>query len=315
MHLKDKNIKSFIRLFLTGFFMGTADLIPGVSGGTVAFISGIYEELLFSIKKMSGRVLGLLIKIKFKEALTETPIRFLVPLFLGIFFAVISLAKLLSFLLQSYPTFIWSFFFGLVLASTILVAKRITKWNISDIIIFVLFTLVGYFLVGSVPVETPESLLMFFGSGMLAIVAMILPGISGSFILLIIGKYSQVLDAVKDLNIGVLLAVMLGAVVGLALFSRVLSWLFAHHHNISIAALSGFMLGSVRKLWPWKETVLTRVNSHGEIVPLIEKNIFPQVFDLSVLLGIVLMAIGIGVIFYLDRLKLVHEEIDDINQS
>jgi len=150
---------------------------------------------------------------------------------------------------------------------------------------------------------------------MLAIVAMILPGISGSFILLIIGKYSQVLDAVKDLNIGVLLAVMLGAVVGLALFSRVLSWLFAHHHNISIAALSGFMLGSVRKLWPWKETVLTRVNSHGEIVPLIEKNIFPQVFDLSVLLGIVLMAIGIGVIFYLDRLKLVHEEIDDINQS
>jgi len=163
MHLKDKNIKSFIRLFLTGFFMGTADLIPGVSGGTVAFISGIYEELLFSIKKMSGRVLGLLIKIKFKEALTETPIRFLVPLFLGIFFAVISLAKLLSFLLQSYPTFIWSFFFGLVLASTILVAKRITKWNISDIIIFVLFTLVGYFLVGSVPVETPESLSCFLG--------------------------------------------------------------------------------------------------------------------------------------------------------
>lgn len=308
--MKHKNV---FRLFFTGFFMGIADLIPGVSGGTVAFISGIYEELLYSIKKMSGKVLRLLLKLKFKEALSETPIKFLVPLFAGIFTAILSLAKVLSFLLHDYPVFVWAFFFGLVLASTWLVAKRVIKWDLSDILAFVFFAVVGYVLVGSVPVETPETLLMFFGSGMLAIVAMILPGISGSFILLIIGKYTQVLDAVKDMNITVLLAVMLGAVVGLAAFSRVLSWLFSKYHDISIAALSGFMLGSVRKIWPWKETILTRTNSHGEIVPLVENNILPQSFDTSVVIVVVLMIVGVLVIMYIDQLKLVHETVEDIN--
>jgi len=305
--------KNAFRLFFTGFFMGMADLIPGVSGGTVAFISGIYEELLSSIKKMSGEVLRLLLKLKFKQALTKAPIRFLVPLLSGIVTSIILLARLLSYLLEVYPSFVWSFFFGLVIASTWLVAKRVTQWNMGNIIAFGITTISAYILVGAVPVETPETLPMFFFSGMVAIIAMILPGISGSFILLLIGKYSQVLDAAKNLQIDVLLAVITGAAIGLSVFARFLTWLFARYHNISIAILSGFMLGSVRKLWPWKETILTRINSHGEIVPLIEKNILPHSINTSVLIAMTLMAIGIGVIFYIDQLKLVHEEVGDIN--
>jgi len=156
---------------------------------------------------------------------------------------------------------------------------------------------------------------MFFFSGMIAIIAMILPGISGSFILLLIGKYTQVLDAAKNLQTDVLLAVITGAAIGLSVFARFLTWLFAKYHNISIAILSGFMLGSVRKLWPWKETILTRINSHGEIVPLIEKNILPHSIDVSVFFSITLIVIGIGVIFYIDQLKLVHEEVADINDT
>ena len=306
---------NILRLFFTGFFMGIADLIPGVSGGTVAFISGIYEELLSSIKKMSGEVLGLLLKLKFKEALTKAPIRFLIPLLSGIFTSIILLARLLSYLLEVYPSFVWSFFFGLVLASTWLVAKRVTQWNMGNIIAFGITTISAYILVGAVPVETPENLPMFFFSGMIAIIAMILPGISGSFILLLIGKYAQVLDAAKNLQIDVLLAVITGAAIGLSIFARFLTWLFAKYHNISIAILSGFMLGSVRKLWPWKETIITRINSHGEIVPLIEKNILPHSIDVSVFFCITLIAIGIGVIFSIDQLKLVHEEVADINDT
>jgi len=293
-----------LRLLLTGFFMGMADLIPGVSGGTVAFISGIYEELLESIKNVSTNVPSLLLKRKFTEAFKAVPYEFLIPIFIGIFAAIISLSRLLSSLIQNYPTFVWSFFFGLVLASTGLVAGRIKSWNLKYLIYFIVGSLIGYIIVGQVPGTTPETLPMFFLSGALAIIAMILPGISGSFILLIIGKYAQVLEAVKELNLVVLLTVMAGAVFGLAIFSRVLSWLFAKHHNISVAILSGFMLGSVRKLWPWKEVILTRMNSHGEIVPLIEKNILPNSFGSEVLFAIVLMIVGVGIIVWIDRLKL-----------
>lgn len=289
--------------------MGLADLIPGVSGGTVAFISGIYETLLSDIKNvLSGDTPKLLLKFKIKEAIASIPFRFLVPLFAGIATSVLLFAKLLSYLLTNYPAFVWSFFFGLVIASTWVVAKRVKVWRLNNKLMFVIFILIGYAVVGAVPVETPETLLMFFGAGMLAIVAMILPGISGSFILLIIGKYTQVLGAVKDMNIIVLITVMAGAVVGLGLFSRLLSWLLSKHHNMAIASLAGFMLGSVRKLWPWKEVVLTRINSHGEIVPIVEKNILPASFDGSVVFAIILMVIGIALILYIDKLDLVKEQ-------
>lgn len=302
-----KHINPF-RLFITGFTMGLADLIPGVSGGTIAFISGIYEQLLYSIKVSSGKAIKLFLQGKIKEGIQTIPFKFLIPLLGGIFTAVFSLARLLSFLLEVYPEFVFSLFFGLVLASTWLVLKRITKWNTTNVIGFILSFIGAYILVGAVPVSTPNNLPMIFASGMLAICAMILPGISGSFILLLLGKYDQILDAAKNVQVVTLLIFMTGCVLGLALFSRFLSWLFAKHHNISVAILAGFMLGSVRKIWPWKETLETRINSHGETVPFIQKNILPHEINMPVLLGIILMLIGVGIILYLDRMHAIKEK-------
>lgn len=301
-------MKRTIRLFLTGFSMGTADLIPGVSGGTIAFISGIYEELISSIKKVTGTVLKLLLQGKIAEGIKEIPFRFLIPLGLGIGTAIFTLAKLLSYLLKTYPTYVWALFFGLVLMSTIIVMRRVKRWAIVSMLSFALATIGAYLLVGMVPVETPANALMFFLSGMIAICAMILPGISGSFILLLLGKYQQVLALVTERNILMLGIFAAGCAVGISLFSRILSWLFKHHHDISIAILSGFMLGSIRKIWPWKEVVATRINSHGVEVPLVEKNILPPAFDISVVLAIALAILGAVLVYQLERAHAIQEE-------
>ncbi len=313
--MKSKDTKNYLRLFVTGFSMGAADLIPGVSGGTIAFLSGIYEELIASIKLVTGDVLRLFLKLKFVEGLRLIPFRFLIPLALGLFGAIFLLANLLSYLLTSYPVFIWAFFFGLVIASVFVVSKRIKKKSINNTIGFLISAVGAYILVGAVPVETPNNLIFFFLSGMIAICAMILPGISGSFILLLLGKYQQVLGAVINKDFLTLIVFALGAVFGLALFSRVLSWLFSKYHDISVAILAGFMLGSVRKIWPWKEVVLTRINSHGEVVPLVEKNIMPVVFDVSVIIAIVLALIGAGIVLYLGKLDLVKETEEDLTKK
>lgn len=307
--------KQYVRLVLTGFAMGTADLIPGVSGGTIAFLSGIYEELLYSIKIVTGEVLQLVLKGQIVKAWKAIPFGFLIPLVLGLFAAILTLANVLSYLLDTYPVFVWAFFFGLVLASVWVVLKRVVKWDVSDKISFVVSAVVAYIVVGAVPVETPNNLIFIFFSGMIAICAMILPGISGSFILLLLGKYSQILDAVTNRDILTLIVFMGGAIVGLALFARLLSWLFSKHHDISIAILAGFMLGSIRKLWPWKEVVETRVNSHGEIVPLVERNIFPHTFDLSVVFAVLLAVIGAVGIIYLYKAQLTREQTKDLEDK
>lgn len=307
-----RNAKRSIRLFVTGFFMGTADLIPGVSGGTIAFLSGIYEELIFSIKKVTGETLRLVLRGKFSDAIKSVPFPFLIPLFLGLFTAIISLANLLAFLLDTFPVFVWSFFFGLVLASTLVVMKRVVKWDASDKLAFIGAAVGAYILVGLVPVETPDTLFMFFLAGAVAICAMILPGISGSFILLLMGKYQQVLAAVTQRDVLTLGVFMTGCAVGIALFSRLLSWLFKMHHDISVAILAGFMLGSVRKIWPWKEVISTRINSHGVEVPLVEHNILPANLDLSVMFAIILAGVAVFIVYRLDKVQLVKEQTKDV---
>jgi len=292
--------------------MGLADLIPGVSGGTIAFLSGIYEELIYSIKELTGTTLKLFIQGKFAASLKSIPFPFLLPLAIGLFTAIISLASVLSYLLEQFPVYVWSFFFGLVLASTVIVMKRVVKWDISDIVAFVVAAIGAYFLVGLVPGETPDTLPMFFLSGMIAICAMILPGISGSFILLLMGKYQQVLAAVTQRDVVTLAVFMAGCVVGIGIFSRVLSWLFSKHHDISVAILAGFMLGSVRKIWPWKEVVSTKINSHGVEVPLVENNILPPLLDISVIFAIILALIAVFIIYRLNKINLVIEQTKDI---
>lgn len=292
-----------LRIFLTGFAMGTADLIPGVSGGTIAFLAGIYETLIQAIKDLSGKVLKLFLKGKFKEAFCAIPFTFLIPLGIGLLGAVFTLSKILSYLLNEQPIYIWSFFFGLVLASTVIVLKRITTWDSSLVLAFAISTTATFFLVGMIPVETPNTLPIVFLSGMIAICAMILPGISGSFILLLLGKYQQILEAVNNKDILTLGVFVSGCAIGIALFARVLSWLLKHYHNITIAILAGIMFGSIRKIWPWKEVLETRVNSHGEIVPLVTRNILPNGFTSEVTSAISLMVIGAVVIVIFEILS------------
>lgn len=309
------NAKKYIRLYLTGFGMGTADLIPGVSGGTVAFLSGIYEELLYTIKSLSGDFLKIVLKGQIRQAVRIIPFKFLIPLGLGLFSAIFSLANLLSYMLAEHPSFIWAFFFGLVLASTFIVLKRVVRWDLSDRLSFLISAIITYFIVGMIPIETPNNLPFIFISGAIAICAMILPGISGSFILLLLGKYQQILGAVTERDFLTLGVFMAGCVIGLALFARVLSWLFKNHHDISVAILAGVMLGSIRKIWPWQEVVSTRINSHGEVVPLIVNNVLPSAFDLQFLLVATLMVFGAGFVMYLDRYKVTQEHVDDIENK
>lgn len=276
-----KKYKNLLRLYITGFIMGTADLVPGVSGGTVAFVSGIYEELLEAIKRVSGNTLRLLLKKQFVAAWKSVPFKFLLPLVAGIFTAIFSLAQLFTFLLNNHSRMVWAFFFGLVAASTYTVAQRIVKWDSRDILSFLASGLFAYWLVGDHLVSTPHTLPMLFVSGAIAICAMILPGISGSFILVLLGQYSFLLSSVVEKRFTVLIIFSLGAALGLSLFSRFLTWLFLKHHDISVAILAGFMLGSLRKIWPFTNnestdflnpTVWILVVAGGAVVLMLTKH-------------------------------------------
>jgi putative membrane protein len=289
-----------IRIYFIGVAMGIADLVPGVSGGTVAFIAGIYEELLSGIKQVTSESLKLALKGSFRKALRTVPFAFLVPLFAGIFTSVFAFAGILAYLLEIKAPYLWSAFFGMILCSIQLVRDRVPQWTTKLVSILLVSSVATYFLVGAVPTETPDGYLALFLSGALAICAMILPGISGSFILVIIGKYEQILDAVVARDFPVLIAVAAGCIVGLALFARVLTWLFKNYHDSAVAALIGMMIGSLRKVWPWREVVTTRVNSHGEIVPLLENNILPD-FTPSTLLIITLGFAGYFLVYFLEK--------------
>jgi putative membrane protein len=307
-----KNWKQYLRLSFTGFFMGAADLVPGVSGGTIAFIFGIYEELIQSIKTLSGETLQLVLKGKIVEAWRTIPFGFLIPLALGLGGAVITLASLLEYLMAEQPVFLWSFFFGLVVASVVIVSRRIVSWDLKDIVLGALAAIAAYVIVGLVPVETSSHPLAFFFAGFIAICAMILPGISGSFLLLIMGKYEQILSAVNSFDVFTLSLVAAGAVIGLAVFSRVLSWLFAKHHDIVIAILTGFMIGSLRKIWPWKEVLQTRVNSYGVEEALVTRNILPEAVDVTVVFALALATLGMVLIFMLSKWNVTDEVVSDL---
>lgn len=275
------------KLAAKGFCMGAADVVPGVSGGTMAFILGIYEELIDAIRSIDLNVIKLILTFRIKEALDKVPWRFLLSVGAGILTAIFTLAKLISYLLHNHPVFIWSFFFGLVLASIISVKKRIDRWTPLLVVAAAAGAAGAYFLVGLVPMETPSALWFIFLSGAVAICAMILPGISGSFILVLLGKYHHILEAVNNRDFFTLIVFSLGAACGLFFFSRFLSWLLNRHHNITIAVLCGLMLGSLRKVWPWKA---------GGI------NIMPHDFSLEVIYAAALAFLGIISVLLIDKL-------------
>ena len=235
-----------------GICMGAADVIPGVSGGTIAFIMGIYGELLDSIKSVNGEAFKLLFSGKISAFWKHINGTFLASLFTGILISVFSIAKLMKYLLEFHPVPLWSFFFGLILASAVYILKGLDKWSLQNIISLLAGVAIGAFICLASPGQTPDALWFIFLSGAIAICAMILPGISGSFILLLLGKYAFVMEAVSTLNIPVLVVFAAGACIGIVCFSHFLSWLLKKFYMLTIALLSGFMIGSLLKVWPWK---------------------------------------------------------------
>lgn len=246
------NFFKCVTVAFKGACMGAADVIPGVSGGTIAFIMGIYGELLDSIKSINGEAIKLLFSGKFAPFWKHVNGTFLASLFAGILISVFSLARLMKYLLEFHPIQLWSFFFGLILASAVYILKGLDKWSIQNIISLLVGVATGAFICLASPGQTPDELWFIFLSGAIAICAMILPGISGSFILLLLGKYAFVMTAVSELNIPVLIVFAAGCAVGIVGFSHFLSWLLKKFYMLTIALLSGFMLGSLLKVWPWK---------------------------------------------------------------
>lgn len=312
-----RNTKQNITLFLKGMGMGAADVVPGVSGGTIAFISGIYEELLETIGKVNFNTLKLLKTEGVKSFWAELNGNFLVILLAGVATSIITLASLIKHLLKNEPILIWSFFFGLILASIWLVGKQISKWNPITIISLVIGTIIAYYITLATPTTGSESLLYIFICGCIAITAMILPGISGSFILLLLGAYSTILSTISDITSGTSVSITaslmllgifgLGCITGLLSFSKLLNWLFKKAHNIIIAILTGFLIGSLNKVWPWKNTLEWFTKHKGEaneeLIPLVQQNISPINFgeENQLIPALLLGTFGLVLILILDR--------------
>ncbi len=298
-----RNFLGYLLISFKGMAMGAADVVPGVSGGTIAFISGIYEELITSINSINASLLQTLRKDGFKIFWRELNGNFLVALFTGIFISLFSLAALVSWLLENQPILLWSFFFGLVLASVFFVGKAIEKWKLGTILAFVTGTIIAYFITQLPPNENITSLPFLFLSGAVAVCAMILPGISGAFILVLMGSYKPILDAVHERDFKIVAVVALGAIVGLLSFAKLLKWMFSNYKNVTLALLTGFILGSLGKIWPWKKVLQTRVFG-DKIIPLKELNISPFAMegDNQIIAAVILAIFGFSLIFILEKL-------------
>jgi len=302
-----RSFKEYVVISLKGMAMGAADVVPGVSGGTIAFISGIYEELLNSISSFNFSLINVFKNEGFKSVWIKVNGNFLVSLFVGILISVLSLAKLIESMLENHPIVIWSFFFGLVLASIIYIGKQITKWTKGSVLCLILGAILAFYITTLNPMVSANSSPWFlFLAGMIAICAMILPGISGSFILVLLGAYKPVLNALNTKDFVSIIIFLVGAVLGLLSFSRILKWLFSTYKNYTLATLTGFIIGSLNKIWPWKETISWRTNSKGIEVPFNTASVSPFSFegDNQLLISIFLMLIGFGLIILLEKLAI-----------
>ena len=296
-------------LVLKGMGMGAADVIPGVSGGTIAFITGIYEELVHSIKNINFRTISTIWRQGLPAFWKEVNGNFLLAVVGGIMISVLTLARILEYLLVNHPILIWSFFFGLIIGSAIFVARSIEKWNIWTAISLTAGIAIAWIITSITPAETTEAYWFIFLAGALAICAMILPGISGSFILLLLGKYQFILTALNEARVSVIAVLLVGALTGIVSFSHLLSWLLNKFHHLTIAILAGFMIGSLNKIWPWKITVETFADSHGITQPLLQDNVLPGRFvtetggDPQVLWAVLLAMAGFLLIFIFEGMS------------
>ncbi len=310
-----QNLKEAALLSLKGLCMGTADIIPGVSGGTMALITGIYQQLLQAIKSADLKMVTRVLNLDIKSALANLHLRFLLALFLGIGVAILSLARLVNYLLHAHPVYIWSLFFGLIAASVIVVGRYVARWSPTAVACFICGALLAWLIVNAVPVSTPESAGFIFFSGLVAICAMILPGISGAFILLILGKYEFITGCLKNPfgadNFMTIMVFCAGCMVGLMGFARVLNALLDRWYNFTIAFLTGLMAGSLPRIWPWKEVVETRIIRGKEHVIQV-RNILPDGIDSALFLALGLAVVGFAIVIWLERVAAAEGKPDPV---
>ena len=291
--------------------MGGADVVPGVSGGTIAFITGIYEELINSIKNVDIQAFKYLKKLEVKNLWAHINGNFLMVLTAGVATSVFSLAKVITYLLATYPIQVWSFFFGLIVISALIILREVKRWGTGILLAILLGAVTAFLITTATPSETPEASWFLFVAGTVAICAMILPGISGAFILLLFGKYEYILTAIKTFKIVDIIVFAMGGVVGLLSFARLVSWLFKRYHQITVGVLAGFMIGSLNKVWPWKEVAKTYLDRHGEIKPLVEVNVLPNDYltntgnDPFFLQAILFAAAGFLLVLIVDKIGAV----------
>lgn len=303
-------MQGLMTLFLKGVAMGAADVVPGVSGGTIAFVSGIYEELLGSIKNLRPSLIRVLFREGFAAFWKAINGTFLLVLGAGVLSSIASLAHLITWLMQSYPEMLWSFFFGLIISSAVLVFRQLSQTGPAVLLTIAVGFILAWNLNALTPVTVTEaSLLRVFLSGVIAICAMILPGISGAFILVILGMYEYVIGALKALEADVILVFAGGCAAGLLAFSHLLSLMFRYCRDLTLALLTGFMLGSLNKVWPWKVTLESRTDRHGQLVPLIQENISPLNYEILtqqnpyLIQGALLMLLGFALVSGLEKMK------------
>jgi len=298
-----RRLKDYLIISLKGLAMGAADAVPGVSGGTIAFISGIYEELINTISNVNGALIKALFSKGIKPFWQQLNGNFLLALMAGIMVSFVSVMRLAKYLLENHPILIWSFFFGLIVASIFFVGKQIQKWNIPVIISLIIGAFIAYYITTLPASSNNENPWFLFIAGAIAICAMILPGISGAFILIILGAYKALSDAFHDFDIKKILIFATGALVGLLSFSHLLKWLFKHYHNITLAVLTGFIFGSLNKVWPWKKTLTWHTNSEGIKSAVLQESVSPFSFEgqNQLLFAVILMIFGFLTIFILEK--------------
>ena len=295
-------------MILKGIVMGAANVIPGVSGGTMALITGIFERLINAIKSFNLKAAKLLFSFKIKEFIKYTDLYFLIAVFAGIAIAIVTLAKLFGYLFENYPVYIWAYFFGLVLASVYFVGKTVNNWNTGVIITFIIGATVAIIISFLNPATENTGMIYLLLCGVVAICSMILPGLSGSFVLILMGNYQLVMiDAINNRDLEILLPVVIGAAVGLIAFSHILSWVFKKYRDQTISPLTGFILGSLSVLWPWQK-ISYLTDTSGELIlkkgnHIVEsfENFIPDSFSIEVVIAIVFMVVGIISIWAIEK--------------
>ncbi len=302
----NRRFLGYLLVYLKGMAMGAADVVPGVSGGTIALIVGVYERLLRALGSCTPDKLLWLLRGRVRETWQAIDGTFLLVLIAGILTSIAAFANLLGYLLEEHAELTWSFFFGLIMVSVYIVAREVHRWRIWTVLLVALGAGFAYTITVAAPMQWSSAPLFIFLAGAIAICAMILPGISGSFILVLLGLYTTILGAVRTLDLVTLVIFAVGCAVGMLSFARLISWLLEHARNATMAVATGLLIGSLNKVWPWKQTISWRENSKGVLEPMHQNNVLPATYESLTgepswwVAGVVLMAAAILLVITLE---------------